>query len=185
MFSQLSIIQYVGLCVFSLPISLMMIERIYILCLIIIIKSEVWTITHFLGLGHETMVWAVCLSVFFVQLCRYIQHIQNTFADEWRHYMGTFFALLVVCEGNPPVTGVWWGGALIFSLFFVNLNILCNKESSCQYFETQWSYYSLAICYMVWSIMPIHFRTASLVLRESYKYYCPTASEIIRNNMDQ
>ena len=44
-----------------------MIERIYIyfvLCLIIIIKSEVWTITHCLGLGHETMVCAVCLSVF-------------------------------------------------------------------------------------------------------------------------
>ena len=29
-FSQLSTIQYVGLCVFSLPISLVMIERIYI-----------------------------------------------------------------------------------------------------------------------------------------------------------
>ena len=41
-----------------------MIESIYILCLIIIIKSEVWTITHCSGLGHETMVSAVCLSVF-------------------------------------------------------------------------------------------------------------------------
>ena len=40
------------------------IERRYILCLIIIIKSEVWTITHCLGLGHETMVCAVCLSIF-------------------------------------------------------------------------------------------------------------------------
>ena len=45
LFSPLSIIQYVGLYVFSLPISLVMIERIYILCLIIIIKSEVWTFT--------------------------------------------------------------------------------------------------------------------------------------------
>ena len=63
-FSPLSIIQYVGLYVFSLPISLVMIERIYIRCLIIIIKSEVWTITHCLGLGHETMVSAVCLSIF-------------------------------------------------------------------------------------------------------------------------
>ena len=63
-FSPLSIIQYVGLYVFSLPISLVVIERIYILCLIVIIKSEVWTITHCLGLGHETMVSAVCLSVF-------------------------------------------------------------------------------------------------------------------------
>ena len=63
-FFPLSIIQYVGLYVFSLPIFLVMIERIYILYLIIIIKSEVWTITHCLGLGYETMVSAVCLSIF-------------------------------------------------------------------------------------------------------------------------
>ena len=63
-FSPLFIIRYVGLCVFSLPIPLVMNERIYILCLIIIIKSEVWTIIHCLGLGHETMVCAVCLSIF-------------------------------------------------------------------------------------------------------------------------
>ena len=54
-FSPLSIIQYVGLYVFSSPISLV---------IIVIIKSEVWTITHYLGLGHETMVSAVCLSIF-------------------------------------------------------------------------------------------------------------------------
>ena len=63
-FSPLSIIQYVGLDVFSSPISFVMIERIYMLCLIIIIKSEVWTITHCVGLRHETMVSAVCLSIF-------------------------------------------------------------------------------------------------------------------------
>ena len=60
-FSQLSNIQYVGLCIFSLPISFVMIERIYLICLIIIIKSEIWTITH---LGHKTMACAVCLSTF-------------------------------------------------------------------------------------------------------------------------
>ena len=63
-FSQLSIVKYVGLRVFSLPSSFVMIEIIYILCFIIIIKSEVWTITHCLGLGHETMVCTVCLSIF-------------------------------------------------------------------------------------------------------------------------
>ena len=51
LFSQLSFIQYVGLCVFSLPVSLMTNERMYIL--IIIIKSKVWTIIHCLGLGHS------------------------------------------------------------------------------------------------------------------------------------
>ena len=63
-FSQLSIIQYVELCVFSLLISLVMIKIIYTLCLIIIIKWEVWTITHCFGLGHETIVCAVYLSIF-------------------------------------------------------------------------------------------------------------------------
>ena len=42
-------------------------ENIYILCLIIIIKSEVWTNTHCWGLGYETMVCAVCLYIFLVK----------------------------------------------------------------------------------------------------------------------
>ena len=37
--------------------------------LIIIIKSEVWTITHYLGLGYETMICAVCLSIFLWHIC--------------------------------------------------------------------------------------------------------------------
>ena len=35
-----------------------------LLYLIIIIKPEVWIINHCLGLGHETMVCAVCLTMF-------------------------------------------------------------------------------------------------------------------------
>ena len=62
-FSQLSIIQCMGPCVFNVPIPLVMIEKIYILCIIIIIKSDVWTIIHCLGLGHETMAYAVCLCI--------------------------------------------------------------------------------------------------------------------------
>ena len=96
-FSTLSIIKYVGLYVFSLPMSVVMIERIYILCLIIIIKLEVWTITHCIGLGHETMVSAVCLSIF---LWKRFPHY-----SWWRHQMETFSALLTLCAGNSPVTG--------------------------------------------------------------------------------
>ena len=80
-FSQLSVIQYVRLFVFSFPISFVMIERIYIICLIIIIKSEVWTITHCLGLGHETMLCAVCLSIFLCQL-----HLNNSFFLHANHH---------------------------------------------------------------------------------------------------
>ena len=36
----------------------------YTLCVIIIIKLEEWTIINCLGLGHETMVCTVCLSIF-------------------------------------------------------------------------------------------------------------------------
>ena len=84
-FSPLSIIQYLGLHVFSLPISVVMIERIYILCLIIIIKSEVWTITHCLGLGHETMVSAVCLSIFFCNTAFLASHC-NALGDWMTEY---------------------------------------------------------------------------------------------------
>ena len=59
-----------------------MIERIYILCLIIIIKSEVWTITHCLGLGHETMVCAVCLSIF-LWICDIAGLLRGIFVSWW------------------------------------------------------------------------------------------------------
>ena len=63
-FSQLSLMQYIGMSVFSSPIYLMMIAGRYVLAVIIIINSQVWPIFHCLGLGHETMVCAVCLDVF-------------------------------------------------------------------------------------------------------------------------
>ena len=122
-FSQLSIIQYVGLCVFSIPISFMMIERMYILCLIIIIiKSEVWTIIHFLGLGHETMVCAVCLSIFLwgkpiwwlhlfsFGACQII--LQRNCCRDWANYhvhtLDTIYS-----QGfqlNYPQRGIFWSG---------------------------------------------------------------------------
>ena len=51
-------------CVFSVYPFLLWWLRENTLCLIIIIESEVWTIIHCVGLGHETMVCAVCLSIF-------------------------------------------------------------------------------------------------------------------------
>ena len=53
-------IQYMELCIL---IFLVIILRICILSHIIIItKSEVWTIS-LLGLGQETMLWALCLAI--------------------------------------------------------------------------------------------------------------------------
>ena len=90
-----------GLCVFSLPISLVMIERIDILCLIIIIKSEVWTITHCLGSGHETIVCTVCLSIFLWKLvgphAKYsVKPNMATIAILWQFY----YAAIVILHQN-------------------------------------------------------------------------------------
>ena len=57
-------IKYMGFCVFSLPIYLMMIVRIHVLYLIIIIKSKIWPICHRLGFVHDIMVFAVYISTF-------------------------------------------------------------------------------------------------------------------------
>ena len=55
-------------CVFSVyPFPLWWLRE-YTLCLIFIIKSEIWIIIHCLGLGHETMVCAVCLSLILLKL---------------------------------------------------------------------------------------------------------------------
>ena len=55
-------------------------ENIYILCLIIIIKSEVWTTTHCLGFGRVTMVCTVCLSIF-LWICDMAGLIRGTFVS--------------------------------------------------------------------------------------------------------
>ena len=60
-FSQLSFMQYMGLCLFSLPIPLVMLIRI---CVFIIIKSKVWSSSHCVGSGHEMMACPVCLAMF-------------------------------------------------------------------------------------------------------------------------
>ena len=58
-----------SVCLISSQFSqLSFVVRIYGFYLIIIIKSEIWPICHCLGLGHETMPYAVCLSIFFCNM---------------------------------------------------------------------------------------------------------------------
>ena len=61
-FSQLSFIQYMELCVFSLPNSPVMIVR---MCTLSYYHHQIGIMNHnhCLGLGHETMIWAVCLTM--------------------------------------------------------------------------------------------------------------------------
>ena len=87
-------------CVFSVypfPLSWL---REYTLCLIIIIKSEVWTIIHYLGSSHETMVCAVCFSIYLWSKW-FSTHAIDTRIS---HRTETLSALLVLCEENPSLT---------------------------------------------------------------------------------
>ena len=82
-FSQLSIIQYMGLCVFSLPISLVMIERVYTLSYY---HHQIGSMNyhHCFGSRNDDM---RCMLFYILIL------------------METFSAFLALCEGNPSVTG--------------------------------------------------------------------------------
>ena len=65
------------LCVFSLPISLVIVMWIRVLCLIIIIiiKTEAWTVFHCLRLGNKTMICFSMFSPIYVPACiAYITH---------------------------------------------------------------------------------------------------------------
>ena len=85
-----SFVLYMGLCVFSLPIYLMIIMRIRVLYLIVIIKWEVCPICRCLRLGHETMVCPLCLSIF---LCS-----NNKFSAR---------VVFFVYTEKPPASGRW------------------------------------------------------------------------------
>ena len=72
--SHLSFMQYIGLCVFSLTNSFLMTVLLHT---IKIVKSKIWIIIHCLGLGHETVVWVVCLAMF-LRCCLQIQHVYRS-----------------------------------------------------------------------------------------------------------
>ena len=128
--------QYVGLYVLSLPISLVMIERIYILCLFIIIKSEVWTITHCLGLGHETMVSAVCLSIFlcthilYGKYCRYVLDIFLGGEEHWTTEYRAYYYRGFRCSGNTMRHGISKHGIDLIILEYYTFSTRTVKPSS-------------------------------------------------------
>ena len=65
-FCQLSFTQCMGLCHFSLHISLSMSVRIFSFCAII--RSEIWFIRLYVKLGHKTMTCAVTLDMIYIRI---------------------------------------------------------------------------------------------------------------------
>ena len=126
-FSQLSIIQYVGLCVFSLPISFVMIGRTNILCLIIIIKTGVWTITHCLWLGHETMVCAVCLSIFLTNSENsFLHHFILIVCIQWLQVLNTYLktSMYIWYSFHTP-----WKYEIKHQIVYIYIHIASNQNT--------------------------------------------------------
>ena len=57
----------------------------------------------------------------------------------WRNDMEMLFALLALCEGNPPVTSGFPSQRASNVVLGVSLNKLLNKQSGYWWFETPWS----------------------------------------------
>ena len=120
-----------GAVFFRFPISISMIARIFVPYLIIS-KSEIWIVSHCLGLGQRTLVCALCPSICW---CRGSPFWRNSLITWWRHQMETFSALLATCAGNSPVTGEFpaqgqWRGALTFSLICAWINGWVNNREA-------------------------------------------------------
>ena len=91
--------------------------REYILCLIIIIKSEVWTITHCLGLCHEIMVSAVCLSIF-LWIYDMAGLLRGTFVSWW--YLPRIWPSVIDHAMYPTDD---WNLAYKFSLVYFSVEV--------------------------------------------------------------
>ena len=85
-------------CVSSAYTIILWWSRECVLYLIIIIKPEVWIINHCLGLGHETMVCAVCLTMF-LWICDMTRLLRGTF-----HVLVVFAPNLVLCHLACSIT---------------------------------------------------------------------------------
>ena len=106
-----------------------------------IFSHRIWKI-NFLVFRH----WYIMIQVWTLEIFEHgFRHANcDTLVTWWRHQMETFSALLVLCEGNPPVTGGFpsqRGRNAGFGVFIdVSLNKRLNKQSITVDFRSQDGY---------------------------------------------
>ena len=125
-------------------------SRECVLYLIIIIKPEVWIINHCLGLGHETMVCAVCLTMFLLQNGKLFaplplaqtlldkmgeQHTCLSSAAQWTSIGGQSYCMIVM--GYISETETLFTGFVKYTIYMPlvstthrvqNRKVLCFRE---------------------------------------------------------
>ena len=91
---------------------------------IIIIKSEVWIVNHCLGLGHETMVCAVCLNMFL-------------WPWYWISNMATHALLLHIWYKTTPIS--WNSTGNILMIYDWNETVISNPRTTFSDLFPWWS----------------------------------------------
>ena len=117
-----------GCTFYNWPTLVLMNERIYVLHLIVIIKSEVsaFPIDHCLGIGHETMVCAACFYIFLWN-CDMIGLLRET------NVLVAFAPNLVLCHWHVALLSFArnptdeWHLAAIFSLRYFSV-VVCLRR---------------------------------------------------------
>ena len=120
-------------CVSSAYPILLWWSRECVLYLIIIIKPEVWIINHCLGLGHETMVCAVCLTMFLLdkllyygikgtELAWFKSYLTNR--TQFVSYNGTNSRILTITTGVPQGS---ISGPLLFIIYMNDIHNASSK----------------------------------------------------------
>ena len=77
-------------CAISWVISFLMTMRVIVIY-ITIIKSEIWIISHWIGIDQKTMVWAACIAILYSLI------LKSIFTIIW--YVHTQFIIYIIYNG--------------------------------------------------------------------------------------
>ena len=132
--------QHVGLCVLSLPSSLFMIVRIFVLnFVIIIITSEIWIFSPCLGWGHETVVCLVFLAMFLPSMCVYQPIGLKCVNRQTQCFSWDQFELPYKCWSCISAEHRFYILCLLWVAGYVKF---CRNPSDIQPFASAWNIYS-------------------------------------------
>ena len=107
-------------------------------------KTISWSVLLLYVLGQYTIMWYHAGLYVITPRAGHMGHLQTEYCvfmvSWWCHSMEMLFALLALCEGNPPLDSPHKGPVMQSSgvFFDVSLNKLLNIQLSYQWFEISW-----------------------------------------------
>ena len=118
-------------------------DHICILYLIIIIKSEVWSICHYLGLGYETTVCALCLFYILILMLALLRYTALAFSvmgwaiyfyyiiiSHWYQWLKSLHRMypVVIKVSCVPSDRFYVSNSLIFTIYDIKVDITSGSQ---------------------------------------------------------